>query len=117
MINYPELYYGTFSEIVEKYTNIPLENLIQKWNEPHRKFHKLEHLNAVLAGLTLQQEDVKSEDDWDALVLAAFFHDSFYVPGDKQNEVKSVEIMNSFVLPENVKNNYRAPQIRKFLVD
>lgn len=97
MINYPELYYGTFSEIVEKYTNIPLENLIQKWNEPHRKFHKLEHLNAVLAGLTLQEEDVKSEDDWDALVLAAFFHDSFYVPGDKQNEVKSVEIMNSFV--------------------
>lgn len=96
-LNYPQLYYMTFTDIVNKYINVPIEKVIKHWNESHRFFHTLEHLNAVLEGLTKQKTNVKSELEWEGLVLAAFFHDSFYVPGDKDNEVKSAKIMLSYI--------------------
>jgi hypothetical protein len=70
----------TFADIVEKYVIGSIESVIEPWKEPHRFFHTLEHLNYVLKGLTLQKDDVESELEWEALVLAAFFHDSFYQP-------------------------------------
>lgn len=107
-INYPLLYYMTFADIVYKYSASPFPSVIKKWEEPHRFFHTLGHLNSVLEGLTLQKSDVQSELEWEALILAAFFHDSFYVPGDKNNEVKSAKIMFSYI----GKELYNEPAVR-----
>lgn len=115
-INYPQLYYMTFADIVEKYVIGSIESVIEPWKEPHRFFHTLEHLNYVLKGLTLQKDDVESELEWEALVLAAFFHDSFYVPGDKANEVKSVEIMDAYVGNE-LHNDPSVRLARKIILD
>lgn len=100
----PNLYYKMFADIVEKYVGVPLNKIINHWDEPHRVFHTTEHLNGVLEALVIQRNDfrrsIKSELEWEALILAAFFHDIYYVPGDKDNEKKSVKIMNSYIRSE-----------------
>lgn len=100
----PNLYYKMFADIVEKYVGVPLNKIINHWDEPHRVFHTTEHLNGVLEALVIQRNDfrrsIKSELEWEALILAAFFHDIYYVPGDKDNEKKSVKIMNSYLRSE-----------------
>lgn len=97
---YTELYYTTFEGVLKKYIIGSIDPIVAMWKEPHRFFHTLDHLNNVLYGVSSQSDKIKSEKEWNALILAAFFHDSFYVPGDKNNEIKSVEILDAYVPAE-----------------
>lgn len=67
--------------------------LVQKYSEPHRKYHTLEHIQACLELLDEVKELV---DDFDALEWAIWFHDVIYeIPGP-ENEIKSAQLAMEF---------------------
>ncbi|GLZ39819.1 HD domain-containing protein [Actinokineospora sp. NBRC 105648] len=49
--------------------------LVARWSEPHRRYHDLAHLRAVLAGVDLLADHAPSVD---LVRLAAWYHDAVY---------------------------------------
>lgn len=70
-------------------------DLLLRYAEPHRRYHDLHHLAAVLRAL-----DVLSPyaDDIEAVRLAAWFHDAVYDPRAGDNEERSA-VLAEQVLP------------------
>ncbi len=90
-------------EVLREYVDSDtIDEVFSLWREPHRKFHNLDHLFSVLDKLYDFKNEIVDERQWDALVLAAFFHDSVYWPGDETNEDKSAEKLISSVKDQNV---------------
>ena len=56
------------------------------WSEPHRRYHDLSHLAAVLG---LVDALAAAADDADAVRLAAWYHDAVYDPRSTENEARS----------------------------
>ncbi len=86
------------AQILRKYVGDRELEIFSFWEEPHRKFHTRNHLNDVLNYLSKQYDIVENEMEWEALILAAFFHDVVYVPGEKDNEENSAKIMMDMVV-------------------
>lgn len=74
--------------------------LLERWAEPHRRYHDLEHLTEVLAALDLLAAaagdragdltgDLTGELDLAAVRLAAWFHDAVYLGRPGQDEEDS----------------------------
>jgi predicted metal-dependent HD superfamily phosphohydrolase len=64
-------------------------DLLGRWAEPQRRYHTLDHLQAVLEHAT---ELVAFADDPDAVALAAWFHDAVYRPDRSENEERSAHL-------------------------
>jgi predicted metal-dependent HD superfamily phosphohydrolase len=62
------------------------DNLLNRWSEPHRRYHTPEHLVAVLD--RLDQLGGASE----AVMLAGWYHDAVYDPTRDDNEAASAEL-------------------------
>jgi predicted metal-dependent HD superfamily phosphohydrolase len=62
--------------------------LIGNWSEPHRRYHGLAHLAAVLG---LVGELAGAASDPDAVALAAWYHDIAYDPERDDNEQVSAD--------------------------
>lgn len=62
--------------------------VVEAWSEPHRRYHDLAHLAAVLG---LVEELADACDDPDAVRLAAWYHDVVYDPRGTDNEQVSAE--------------------------
>jgi predicted metal-dependent HD superfamily phosphohydrolase len=62
--------------------------LVEAWSEPHRRYHDLAHLAAVLG---IVGELSASAEDADAVRLAAWYHDAVYDPLRADNEQVSAE--------------------------
>ena len=60
--------------------------LLERYREPHRRYHDDRHLASVLAAIELL---VDAADDPAAVRLAAWFHDAVYEPGRTDNEETS----------------------------
>jgi predicted metal-dependent HD superfamily phosphohydrolase len=60
------------------------------WDEPHRKYHNLSHLESILSYLNKYKYQLHSSD-FDSLVLASFFHDVYYDPKSNVNEDESIK--------------------------
>mgnify|MGYP002779043530 FL=1 len=60
--------------------------VVAAWSEPHRRYHDLAHLAAVLA---IVDALAGSADDPDAVRLAAWYHDVVYDPRAADNEARS----------------------------
>ena len=58
--------------------------LLDRWSEPHRRYHDVAHLRGVLEAA---DELAGHADDPDAVRLAAWFHDAVYAgaPDDEEN--------------------------------
>ncbi|MFI6867057.1 metal-dependent phosphohydrolase [Nocardia sp. NPDC050406] len=65
------------------------EDLVRRYREPHRRYHTVEHLAAMLAVIDDLAEDA---DDTDAVRYAAFFHDAVYAVDRGDNEERSAEL-------------------------
>jgi predicted metal-dependent HD superfamily phosphohydrolase len=65
------------------------EDLLARWAEPHRRYHNLEHLQAVLAHLDRLGSPAPT------VRLGAWYHDSVYQPGDQDNEGASAGLARS----------------------
>lgn len=59
------------------------ENVINRYSEPHRFFHNIEHIDFVLHNLKAAQPET---------ILAVIYHDIIYVPGSVQNEYCSAQL-------------------------
>lgn len=87
-----------YSSILGEYVDEKLfRPILDCWDEPHRKFHTRHHLDNVLSALQTLKVNVESDTAWDALVLAAFFHDIVYIPGAKDNEERSADKLMEMV--------------------
>jgi predicted metal-dependent HD superfamily phosphohydrolase len=64
--------------------------LLARWQEPHRRYHTVKHLRAVLdaVDLLLGDPDAVPVRDHGAVRLAAWYHDSVYrgVPGQDEED-------------------------------
>jgi predicted metal-dependent HD superfamily phosphohydrolase len=60
--------------------------VLEAWSEPHRRYHGLTHLAAVLG---LVDELAAAADDADAVRLAAWYHDVVHDPTRDDNEAAS----------------------------
>lgn len=67
-------------------------DLFKRWKEPHRKYHNINHLDSVLKELK-KQESILGDNNshFHSLILAAFFHDVIYIPGNPTNEEESIQ--------------------------
>ncbi|ESQ78030.1 hypothetical protein AEYBE204_16160 [Asticcacaulis sp. YBE204] len=65
--------------------------LIECYSEPHRYYHRLSHIEAMLEGF------VRLPDwtDHDAVELAIIFHDAIYDPSRSDNEACSADAMRA----------------------
>lgn len=68
-------------------------DLLERYAEPHRRYHTVKHLEEVL---TIVTELSAEADDADAVRLAAWFHDAIYTiggePGGVSNEEASARL-------------------------
>jgi predicted metal-dependent HD superfamily phosphohydrolase len=64
-------------------------DLVERWSEPHRHHHTLDHLETVLATVDAHAGEAK---DADAVRLAAWFHDAVYDPRRTDNEDMSAAL-------------------------
>lgn len=71
-------------------------DLLNRWSEPQRRYHTLDHLSAVLDRV---DELAEYADDPDAVRLAAWFHDAVYRPDRSTNEERSARLAER-ALPE-----------------
>jgi predicted metal-dependent HD superfamily phosphohydrolase len=71
-------------------------NLLERWSEPQRRYHTVDHLIAVLSRAT---ELTAHADQPDSVALAAWFHDAVYRPDRTENEEHSARLAER-ALPE-----------------
>jgi predicted metal-dependent HD superfamily phosphohydrolase len=65
------------------------DNLIERWSEPQRRYHTLDHLTAVLDRVEVLEDYAA---DPDLVRLAAWFHDAVYLPERSTNEERSARL-------------------------
>ena len=91
-----------YKGILDKYlAPITIAKLQQAWNEPRRKYHNEGHLTQILKDLEKSKSKVPTLLQWEALVIAAFFHDAIYIPGNQNNENESIKVFLSTFLGKN----------------
>jgi predicted metal-dependent HD superfamily phosphohydrolase len=64
-------------------------DLLARWAEPHRHYHGVAHLAAVLSVVDAK---ARQADDADLVRLAAWGHDAVYDPRAPGNEARSAEV-------------------------
>ena len=64
-------------------------DLLERWSEPHRHYHTLDHLAFMLKVI---DEHASCADDPLAVRLAAWFHDAIYEPFTPDNEERSAAL-------------------------
>ena len=67
----------------------PFDALVRRWSEPHRRYHTLGHLAALLDWQDRQRERVERPAE---LELALWFHDAIQVPGRRDDEERSAAL-------------------------
>lgn len=65
--------------------------LQDRWSEPHRRYHTLDHLKSVLAAID-SLADRGEKFDREPVVIAAWFHDAIYLVGATNNETESAKL-------------------------
>jgi predicted metal-dependent HD superfamily phosphohydrolase len=71
-------------------------DLTHRYTAPHRHYHNLDHIAAVLQTL---EELRPLAHDYPALQLAAWFHDAVYQPGAADNEEQSAALAQHTLTP------------------
>jgi predicted metal-dependent HD superfamily phosphohydrolase len=66
-----------------------IDDVLDRWAEPHRRYHNLDHLHAVL---DVADAHTSWADDIDLVRLALFFHDAVYDPRAADNEQASADL-------------------------
>jgi len=71
-----------------------LEHLLRCYREPHRRYHTLAHLAAVVDTIAVLETHLTDGEQCDthAVVLAALFHDVVYQPLSADNEALSAQL-------------------------
>lgn len=68
--------------------------LLSSYNQKHRHYHNVNHINAVLEHLVQAKH---LANDFDALEIALWFHDAIYKPFSSTNELDSANWGSTFL--------------------
>ena len=68
--------------------------ILGMWNESHRSYHTLDHLNDLLDQADENRERF-DQKEYEMLVLASLFHDAVYEPANADNEERSADFFMS----------------------
>ncbi len=68
------------------------DDLCRRYAEPHRAYHRMEHIGHCLRELDLARGEIP---DVCGVELALWFHDAVYVPGSPNNEAQSAELFRA----------------------
>jgi predicted metal-dependent HD superfamily phosphohydrolase len=71
------------------------EEILRRWQEPHRSYHSLAHLRDCLARL---DEAFATGTDRDLAEAALWYHDVVYQPEASDNEARSAELARADLL-------------------
>ena len=88
-------FHSTWSKVSTSPSTTVFAVIAQHYNEPHRKYHNLSHIDFCLAELSKMQVDDPSRSQ---IELALWFHDIIYDPHAKDNERKSAAVFRKFAL-------------------
>jgi predicted metal-dependent HD superfamily phosphohydrolase len=69
---------------------LDLGKILNRWREPHRRWHSLGHLASLLVSIEL--EPGLNESDREMLRYVALFHDAIYAPMRADNEEESAQL-------------------------
>jgi len=70
-----------------------LAALIERYSEPHRHYHNMQHINDCLDNF----RKVQKWENYPAVELALWFHDAIYEPYAKDNEKRSAQLAKNFL--------------------
>ncbi len=77
-----------------------INTLLSMWNESHRHYHNLNHLNDLIDQIN-ENKSKYSEKEYEKLMLTALFHDCVYDPTSSENEEKSADFFENCCLDKN----------------
>lgn len=79
-----------YKAVFEEYGIQAIEEIAQKWAEPHRFFHNEAHLASIVKTIEAQFEKGEiNEEQRNILLMSAYFHDVVYDPKRNDNEEQS----------------------------
>lgn len=87
--------------------------LLSMWNESHRHYHNLNHLNDLVNQIN-ENQSILTEKEYDMLLLTSLFHDCIYDPMREDNEEKSAEFFENCCID---KNNLHMQQIKQMILE
>lgn len=78
-----------------------IENVLSRWEEPHRFYHNTNHLNEILDLIygALNLGEI-TETEKHILVCVAIYHDAIYIPGSNTNEEESAALFLQHCKPD-----------------
>jgi pantetheine-phosphate adenylyltransferase len=88
-----------YNKIMLKYfSKGVLDDILKRWNEPHRFWHNLDHLKFLLNKidnhfLNDYEGKLYYTDTYKSLIIAAYLHDVIYNPKTNNNENMSIEYL------------------------
>ncbi len=90
-----------------------VNTLLSMWNESHRSYHTLNHLNDVIDQIN-ENKSKYSEKEYEKLMLAALFHDCVYNPMSSTNEEDSAKFFIECCLD---KTNSDVLEVKQMILD
>jgi pantetheine-phosphate adenylyltransferase len=90
-----------------------VNTLLSMWNESHRSYHTLNHLNDVIDQIN-ENKSKYSEKEYEKLMLAALFHDCVYNPMSSTNEEDSAQFFIECCLD---KTNSDVLEVKQIILD
>ena len=101
-------------ELLNKWSiKCDLNTILARWNESHRHYHSLNHLNDLIAQIN-ENKSKYSEKEYEKLLIASLFHDIVYDPMKSDNEEKSAEF---FIECCSDKTNQDITEIKQMILD
>lgn len=81
--------------ILDKWNiKISADTILDIWNESHRHYHNLNHLNSLLNKIEERFQNGEFDEKMkEKLIITALFHDIVYEPGKDDNEEKSAQFL------------------------
>lgn len=74
-----------------------INTLLSMWNESHRHYHNLNHLNDLIEQIN-ENKSKFTEKEYEKLMLTALFHDCVYEPKSSTNEEDSAKFLMECVI-------------------
>lgn len=90
-----------------------VNTLLSMWNESHRAYHTLNHLNDLIDQIN-ENKSYFSEKDYEKLVITSLFHDCIYDPTKSNNEEMSAEFFENCCID---KSNKDIQEIKQMIID
>lgn len=111
--------YETYKDIIVGGFSLETwDDIINRWNEPHRYYHNINHLNHILNQFRILYENNSiSKNEYDKLVITSFFHDVIYNPKVTDNEQQSVNYFLDKCFEKNIASDDFKKEITQIILD